>query len=136
MGTVFFFEQGSVIFWGSPHTEIDRTLKTLSPFLNSPLVESHKERMKYFYTDSEDLGVNRDIIKIPFDRKFENDQHAIQHKLVFSYCLHQSVKLRDFEERVDNEIQNIKNYPELLVNRSYSFMDRLYKKVIQFEILN
>lgn len=105
MGIAFFFEEGTVVLWGTSPNETRRTLERLEPYLNNPLPET-RETMKFRYAES--AGVERDIIRIKAPTENSNTQYNlaltfvdfaghVQSKWSFSYALHQSVKVRDFE---------------------------------------
>jgi uncharacterized Rmd1/YagE family protein len=55
LGTIFFFNDGSVVFWGTPKSDIERTLSSIKPFLTNPLKQPTKEKLFFHYSDENSM---------------------------------------------------------------------------------
>lgn len=111
---IFFFSDGSVIFWNVPHLERDTVLNFLrssqivedAPFEESTIMEE-SEMMTYSCTSSEANGhthFSKGAIKLCPDQPEEN---RVLEKYAFSNAIASSVKLGMLEAQLDRIIDSI-----------------------------
>jgi uncharacterized Rmd1/YagE family protein len=127
---VFYFEGGSVVVWGASKQENENILNELKQFELQPEAEPQTETMNWALTENQ-TGLAKDTIMISKQLE-ERDDTA--HKLAFSYGMHQSVKLETYERKAEALFQTMKNTPELLVERKWSFIGWQRRQVTLYVI--
>lgn len=131
--TVFYFEGGSMVCWGTSQEDNEKLLQELKPFEIHSIDQIQTETM-YFTYGSESSLVESDLLSISSPSSV-GDKEVTKHMLAFSYGLHNSVKLAFLEDKVANAIIKMKNIPELLVSYSWSFKRSTQIKVQLSEVL-
>eukprot|EP01117_Protostelium_nocturnum_P007472 TRINITY_DN2670_c0_g1_i1.p1 TRINITY_DN2670_c0_g1~~TRINITY_DN2670_c0_g1_i1.p1 ORF type:complete len:415 (-),score=144.71 TRINITY_DN2670_c0_g1_i1:192-1412(-) len=112
-GDVFYFEGGSVVFWGVSQSDAVNVLQELKKFEKNPVSVVPTESMDYTFTDA-NSHIRDDIIFLTENQ----DKFSLhQQQLAFSYGFHQSVKLSYLEEEISDQIKGAKDIQGRLVEK-------------------
>jgi uncharacterized Rmd1/YagE family protein len=84
--------------------------------------EVQTEALQYTYMDHSSMM--QDMIFI------QSGDNSTAIKLAFSYGLHQSVKLRDLETKMENEIWEIWDYPDVIMKDIWAIRNTADRRVI------
>ncbi|XP_047201315.1 required for meiotic nuclear division protein 1 homolog isoform X2 [Girardinichthys multiradiatus] len=111
---IFFFREGSVVFWNVEEKEMKKVLRLLEHHEIQPYEVAlvHWENEEINYTVGEG---NTKLERGNFILSYEMDQHeAVLEKFAFSNALCLSVKLAIWEVALDNFVESIQSIPEML----------------------
>ncbi|XP_015251463.1 PREDICTED: required for meiotic nuclear division protein 1 homolog [Cyprinodon variegatus] len=111
---IFFFREGSVVFWNVEEKEMKKVLRLLEHHEIQPYEVAlvHWENEEINYTVGEG---NTKLERGNFILSYEMDQHeAVLEKFAFSNALCLSVKLAIWEVALDNFVESIQSIPETL----------------------
>ncbi|XP_039603737.1 required for meiotic nuclear division protein 1 homolog isoform X1 [Polypterus senegalus] len=113
-GIIFFFREGSVVFWNVPDKTMKLAMRILERHEIQPyeiaLVHWENEEINYKMAEGNSKLLNGNII---LNCDLEPEQ-AILEKFAFSNALSLSVKLAIWEVAVDNFVESIQSIPEML----------------------
>ncbi|TRY83469.1 hypothetical protein DNTS_016213 [Danionella cerebrum] len=113
-GTIFFFREGSVIFWNVD----DKTVKTAMRILERHEVQSYEIALVYWENEEISYTVGEGNSKlhrgmIYFNGELDYEQVVLE-KFAFSNALFLSVKLAIWEVSLDDFVESIQSIPEML----------------------
>ncbi|XP_041456624.1 required for meiotic nuclear division protein 1 homolog [Lytechinus variegatus] len=111
-GEMFFFREGSVVFWNVPDPEIKLVMRIVGRHQHQPyevaLVNWENEQMNFGYHDSATSLVKGDI---QLDSSRSTTETALE-KFAFSNAMALSVKLAIWEYSLDQFVASIENIPD------------------------
>ncbi|XP_072163429.1 required for meiotic nuclear division protein 1 homolog [Diadema setosum] len=111
-GEMFFFREGSVVFWNVPDPVIKEVMRILGRHQHQPyevaLVNWENEQMTYSYHEQK---TNLIKSKIMLDASRSQNETALE-KFAFSNAMTLSVKLAIWEYALDKFVASIENIPE------------------------
>lgn len=108
-GHVFFFAYGCVVFWNLDDEEIEAIFKILKNYEIDHLPNIYRNSDSYFIVFEKDIKVYQNEIHLPKDS-------GVMEMLAVSYALAQSMKLSEFEERVEYNIKKTEHIPKSLAS--------------------
>ncbi len=104
-GDIFFFNYGCVIFWGIEESAIEKTLQKIKPFENKHI--NRPDSDSYYVVNGENNKVYQNEIVL-------KENAGMMEKLAISHALAQSMKLANFEQRVEHTIKKTEHIPRSL----------------------
>eukprot|EP00057_Strongylocentrotus_purpuratus_P013906 XP_011668380.1 PREDICTED: required for meiotic nuclear division protein 1 homolog [Strongylocentrotus purpuratus] len=111
-GEMFFFREGSVVFWNVPDPEIKLVMRIISRHQHQPyeiaLVNWENEQMTFGYHDQATSLVKGDIL---LDSARPTNETALE-KFAFANAMALSVKLAIWEYSLDQFVSSIENIPD------------------------
>ncbi|XP_052386332.1 required for meiotic nuclear division protein 1 homolog isoform X1 [Carassius gibelio] len=113
-GTIFFFREGSVVFW---NTE-EKTIKTVMRILEQHEIQPYEVALVHWENEEINYTVGEGNSKLHrgiflFNEELDYDQVVLE-KFAFSNALSLSVKLAIWEVSLDNFVESIQSIPEML----------------------
>ncbi|XP_043999312.1 required for meiotic nuclear division protein 1 homolog [Gambusia affinis] len=111
---IFFFREGSVVFWNVEEKEMKKVLRLLEHHEIQPYEVAlvHWENEEINYTVGEgNTKLERGNFILSYDM---DQQEAVLEKFAFSNALCLSVKLAIWEVALDNFVESIQSIPEML----------------------
>lgn len=125
---IFFFSEGSVVFWNVPDLEQQSVLSFLKPFetnsYDTDLVNAEKEHLDYVYSETESQFCNGVIV---LNAEAQSDLYTY----TYSNSLALSVKLAMWEAALENYIdsmewvtENMKKGEQIVMSRDHVFKKR------------
>ncbi|XP_029453166.1 required for meiotic nuclear division protein 1 homolog [Rhinatrema bivittatum] len=117
LGMVFFFREGSVVFWNVE----EKTMKYVMQLLERHEIQPYEVALVYWENEdiSYRIGEGRSSLnrgEILLNLELEPDE-AVLEKFAFSNALCLSVKLGIWEASLDNFVESIQSIPEMLKAR-------------------
>ncbi|XP_056333637.1 required for meiotic nuclear division protein 1 homolog isoform X1 [Danio aesculapii] len=113
-GTIFFFREGSVVFWNVE----DKTMKTTMKILEQHEIQPYEVALVYWENEEINYTVGEGHSKLRhgiflFSEELDYEQ-VILEKFAFSNALSLSVKLAIWEVSLDSFVESIQSIPEML----------------------
>lgn len=113
-GTIFFFREGSVVFWNVE----DKTMKTTMKILEQHEIQPYEVALVYWENEEINYTVGEGHSKLRhgvflFNEELDYEQ-VILEKFAFSNALSLSVKLAIWEVTLDSFVESIQSIPEML----------------------
>ncbi|XP_067398520.1 required for meiotic nuclear division protein 1 homolog isoform X2 [Emydura macquarii macquarii] len=116
-GMMFFFREGSVVFWNVEEKTVKNIMQVLEPHEIQPyevaLVHWENEEINYRRGEGQSKLRRGEIL---LNSDMDIDQVILQ-KFAFSNALCLSVKLAIWESSLDNFVESIQSIPEILKSR-------------------
>ncbi|XP_051868361.1 required for meiotic nuclear division protein 1 homolog isoform X2 [Pristis pectinata] len=113
-GLIFFFREGSVVFWNVEDKTVKHIMQTLEPHEIQPyeiaLVHWENEEVNYRISDGHSKLHRGEIL---LNSSLDSDESILE-KFAFSNALSLSVKLAIWEVSLDNFVESIQFIPEML----------------------
>ncbi|ELU17149.1 hypothetical protein CAPTEDRAFT_24332, partial [Capitella teleta] len=108
---IFFFREGSVVFWNMPEVERTPVLLSIRTFEDSPynmeLVQEELEDLQYSYTEDTTRLTNEEEIQFQKQEFLDEEGSHQLEKYTFSNALSLSVKLSIWEASLANYVDSI-----------------------------
>ncbi|XP_051503266.1 required for meiotic nuclear division protein 1 homolog isoform X2 [Myxocyprinus asiaticus] len=113
-GTIFFFREGSVVFWNVE----EKTVKTVMRILEQHEIQPYEVALVHWENEEINYSVGEGNSKLHrgnfvFNGELDYEQVVLE-KFAFSNALSLSVKLAIWEVSLDNFVESIQSIPEML----------------------